>query len=137
MANVETIPMSDAEEAHCRVMARVCSLPRQEMRREIRDLTLLATVTTAGPLALFAMGVGAGPMAMGLGLVALGAMGMSVRIENREHPRIRLITPGTETQTRWRRAAFGLMKGRHGTTMSRRSTTRREYAQGIKSKSSY
>lgn len=120
----EALPWSDADEAHCRVIGRICTLPRQSATREFRDLTLLATMTTAGPLAVFGLGVGATPkIVAGLAALAIAALGTSVRLSQREHPRIAgpsSTSPASES--RWRRAAFDLIKGRHKATVNTRAT---------------
>ena len=120
----ETLPWSDADEAHCRVMARVCTLPRYAAIRDLRDLTLLATLTTAGPLAVFGLGVGAAPpIIAGLATLAVAALGTSARLHQREHPRIAVPSSNSlATESRWRRAAFGLIKGRHKATVDSRAT---------------
>lgn len=113
MAQAEAIPWSDPEEAQRRMIARVCALPRPGMKRDVRDLTLLATVTTAGPLALVALGVGASPpLATVLGGMALAAMGTSVRLHRREHLLVAFPSETANT-SRWKRAAFALIRGRH------------------------
>lgn len=119
-----TLPWSDADEAHSHVMKRVCTLPRQAATRELRDLTLLATVTTAGPLAFFGLGVGATlPIVAGLAALAIAALGTSTRLHHREHPRIAVpSSTSPATESRWRRAAFGLIKGRHKATVETRAT---------------
>ena len=107
-------------------MERVCTLPRKGANRgDLRDLTLLATVSTAGPLAIFALGVGASTsLIMGLAALSIAALGTSLRLHQNEHPRISRASVKTqETESRWRRAAFSLIKGRHKATSETRSAT--------------
>ena len=119
----DRIPWVDADEAHRQVMHRVGSLPRPGAGRNFRDLALLATVTTAGPLAAFGLGVGSAPaVTAALAAIAAGAVGLTLQIARREHG---LAKPrGSRSGSRWMSVGFRMIPARHaGLVRSRTAVT--------------
>ena len=115
MAHSEAVFWLNPEEAQRHVFSKVCELPRKAANRDFRDLALLSIVTTAGPLAIFALGISAYlPLTACFGAVAVIALGTAERLHRREHP-LATEPPSdvTVSNLHWQRASFGLIRGRH------------------------
>lgn len=110
---------ADGEALHRMVAERVGRQPHRVDWRSARDLGLILALATAGPLAVFAVGVGAGPLAIWslIGVTALAGLG-AYDVLGRESGVVRtgadvLPAPVPVAASRWTRVAFRVVPPRH------------------------
>jgi hypothetical protein len=82
----EVFTLTNAEEAlHRQIIQRVGRLHREQKLRICRDLTLLCSIATAGPLTFIALIWGATPaLTVGLAAATIGALGLFAWVRRRD-----------------------------------------------------
>jgi hypothetical protein len=82
----EVFTLTNAEEAlHRQIIQRVGRLHREQQLRMCRDLTLVCSIATAGPLTLIALIWGATPaLTVGLAAATIGALGLFAWVRRRD-----------------------------------------------------
>lgn len=121
----------DGDRMHRVIAGRVGRQPRRLNWREARDLSWVATMSTAAPLAALALHAGVSPSTT-LGLTAMAAFASLwvVRTLRREYPlSVNATVLGSayarsrtaSLSTRWRSAALRLVPARHRLAPARRT----------------